>query len=70
MITHKFRTQGAAAVLAAFILPSLRASEADIKIPDLTQVRFEGSTVHANLILQPSIQRELAKLTELPQFAG
>jgi len=36
----------------------------------LTQVRFEGSTVHANLILQPSIQRELAKLTELPQFAG
>src|SRR5579885_1307808 len=42
MITHKLRTQGAAALLAAFILPSLRASEADIKIPDLTQVRFDG----------------------------
>ncbi|HZP61749.1 MAG TPA: sodium-translocating pyrophosphatase [Opitutaceae bacterium] len=42
MITHKLRTKGAAALLAAFILPSLRASEADIKIPDLTQVRFDG----------------------------
>src|ERR1700720_3640147 len=32
----------AAAAYAAFIVPSLRASEADIKIPDLAQVRFDG----------------------------
>ena len=42
MTMHKLRTQGTAALFAALIVPSLRASEADIKIPDLTQVRFDG----------------------------
>jgi K(+)-stimulated pyrophosphate-energized sodium pump len=32
----------AATAYAALIVPSLRASEADIKIPDLTQVRFDS----------------------------
>ena len=31
-----------AALLATSVLPSLRASEADIKIPDLTHVHFDG----------------------------
>jgi len=29
----------------------------------LTQIRFEGSNLHANLMLTPSLQRELAKQT-------
>ena len=33
---------GAAAILAAASTSSLRAGEADIKIPDLTHVRFDG----------------------------
>lgn len=28
----------------------------------LSQIRFEGFNVHANLLLQPSLQRELAKV--------
>jgi K(+)-stimulated pyrophosphate-energized sodium pump len=42
MTTNKLRIQGAAVALATFLAPSLHASEADIKIPDLTQVRFDG----------------------------
>jgi len=42
MTTKKLRIQGAAVALATFLVPSLHASEADIKIPDLTQVRFDG----------------------------
>ncbi|MDE3084229.1 MAG: sodium-translocating pyrophosphatase [Verrucomicrobiota bacterium] len=42
MSLYKPSSLGSAAVLAALITPSLRASEADINIPDLTQVRFEG----------------------------
>jgi K(+)-stimulated pyrophosphate-energized sodium pump len=42
MTINKLRIQGAAVALATFLVPSLHASEADIKIPDLTQVRFDG----------------------------
>ncbi|HEV8073745.1 MAG TPA: sodium/proton-translocating pyrophosphatase, partial [Opitutaceae bacterium] len=42
MTINKLRIQGAAVALATFLAPSLHASEADIKIPDLTQVRFDG----------------------------
>src|ERR1019366_5494059 len=42
MTTNKLRIHGAAVALATFLVPSLHASEADIKIPDLTQVRFDG----------------------------
>jgi len=41
MKLRRFNQLGTAA-LAAFLLPSLHASEADIKIPDLTHVRFNG----------------------------
>jgi K(+)-stimulated pyrophosphate-energized sodium pump len=42
MTINKLRIQGAAVALATFLAPSLHASEADIKIPDLSQVRFDG----------------------------
>ena len=42
MTTNKLRIQGAAVALATFLVPSLHASEADIKIPDLRQVSFDG----------------------------
>jgi K(+)-stimulated pyrophosphate-energized sodium pump len=42
MTINKLRIPGTAVALATFLAPSLHASEADIKIPDLTQVSFDG----------------------------
>ncbi len=39
---HRSLSKLAAAALAASCLPALRAGEADIKIPDLTHVHFDG----------------------------
>ncbi|HVT73998.1 MAG TPA: sodium-translocating pyrophosphatase [Lacunisphaera sp.] len=42
---------GAAAVLAASVSPTLRASESDIKIPDLTQVSFFHGSLSGHAVL-------------------
>jgi len=42
---------GAAGALAALIIPSVRASESDIKIPDLNAVSFLGGALSGSAVL-------------------
>ena len=42
---------GAAGVLAATLIPSVRASESDIKIPDLNAVSFMGGALSGSAVL-------------------
>jgi len=50
MILRRFPQLGAAALAASF-LPSLRASESDIRIPDLTSVSFFGGSLTGMSVL-------------------
>ena len=51
MKSPKMWKLGAAAALAASSIPSLRASESDIKIPDLNAVSFMGGSLSGSTIL-------------------
>jgi K(+)-stimulated pyrophosphate-energized sodium pump len=51
MKTHKAWRFGAAAAIAATIIPSLRAGESDIKLPDLNAVSFMGGSLSGSAVL-------------------
>jgi len=51
MKKHKAWQYGAAAILAASFIPSLRAGESDIKLPDLNTVTFMGGSLSGSAVL-------------------
>jgi len=51
MLQKPWQLSAAAAALAAFLVPAARASEADIKIPDLDLVSFFGGKVTGHQVL-------------------
>jgi K(+)-stimulated pyrophosphate-energized sodium pump len=51
MKSHTTWKLGAAAALAATLIPSLRASESDIKLPDLKAVSFLGGSLSGSAVL-------------------
>ena len=46
---------GAAAAVAASLIPSARASESDINIPDLNAVSFMGGALSGSAVLMLSL---------------